>query len=273
MLTLEQLCREINLPEEVTKKVMNQQKELDFSQLKNELDLLWSDSTWDKGVEELKKVLSPDMNGYKMLTCMLVAGLQTYEKYLEKGIDERIFFDTFGCFARFVKEHKISYGDYGFDREFWTSRQIALVLYRIDELEYEFTYHKGQKVVSLHIPSDSTMTIENCRKSYERAKDFIATYYPDYQDKDFVCESWLLSPNLKDVLDEKSRILQFQSAFTITDIEPEAKDYLEWVFKNRDLSLDQVPQETSLQRKMKAYLVGGGLIGHAFGILKTDAFE
>lgn len=61
-----------------------------------------------------------------MLTCMLEASRKTYEDYKNLGIDGKIFTETFKMFPRFVREHKESFGEYGFDRDFWICRIIAM---------------------------------------------------------------------------------------------------------------------------------------------------
>ena len=81
----------------------------------------------------------------------------------------------------------------------------------------------------------------------------------------FACDSWLLSPALKELLPEESRILQFQNRFEVKSWNKEEDAYLEWVFKRKDLPLEKLPEETSLQRKMKAYVLQGGKIGEAYG--------
>lgn len=273
MIQLQELCNKINMPEEVTERVLSLTEQLDFALLDQPIGKLMSRSTWDSGLEELKKLIGEDSDGMKMLTCSLVAGQATYEQYTDMGISDTIFFDTFGCFSRFVKEHKVSYGYYGFDRYWWSVRQLALEEFRIGELEYEFDQRDNMDIIAIHIPSDADMSKDKLQQSYEEAVAFFAKYYPDFQYQYFTCDSWLLSPGLKDLLDESSRIIQFQNAFQIISTRPQEKDYMNWVYKNRKLtSLDEVPQETSLQRKMKAYLQQGGMIGCAYGYLKENGF-
>lgn len=268
MIKLNELCEKINMPKEVTAKILSIEPTLELNCIKYYMDKFQNRATWMDGVRELRKIFSEDPYGFKMLTCMLIAGTYTYDKYMKKNINENIFYDTFGCFSRFVNEHMVSYGTYGFDRDWWTSRQIAMQEFRIGELEYEMVCREDENVISIHIPSDANLTKEHCKKSYEDAKVFFAKYYPEYVYEKFICDSWLLSPNLKDVLNEDSNILKFQSAFNIVSFDTEEKEFIEWIFKNPKLSLDELPEDTSLQRNLKVYLKNGGTIGAAFGYLK-----
>ena len=97
---------------------------------------------------------------------------------------------------------------------------------------------------------------------------FFKKYFPEYADCDYICDSWMLSPYLKELLDENSKILKFQQEYEIRDVDPESRAYMQWIFRKEDADLAEVPQETSLQRRAKRWLEAGGKIGSACGILK-----
>ena len=105
---------------------------------------------WDQALAQLKALLGEDPAGMKMLTFMLAACSQTRKIYEDLQISETIFLDTMKCFPRFINEHLESYGTYGFDRDFWTMRQMAARLFRLGSLEYELTEEAGQKAVHIH---------------------------------------------------------------------------------------------------------------------------
>lgn len=271
-ITLKELCLKIQLPAAVIEKVLEIETALDKYAIQPYLELLFTPTTWEEGVEQLKDFLKEDVDGLIMLTSMLLAALKSYENYQMVGISDQIYFDTFACFTRFVKEHRESYGTYGYDREWWTVRQLSLNLFRVDTLEYEMIETDGVRELSIHIPSDAVLTTTNCRASYEAAVDFFARFYPEFQYQNMVCESWLLAPALKEVLKEDSRILQFQKSFQITKEFPEDKDYLEWVYQRSKLPIDELPENTSLQRNLKQYLLKGNQVGTAYGVLSENPF-
>lgn len=271
MILLKDICDGINMPEEVTNIVLELEKELDMKALEPSVNKLYHRPLWQEGLDELRKAFGEDKNNYKMLTCMLVMSLDVYKKYKEKGISDKVFYDTFACFSRFVREHMSSYGSYGFDREWWTTRQLSMEEFRLGELEFEVEKWQDGDVISVHIPSDASITRENCVDSYNWSKEFFREYYPDFAYNYYICDSWMLSPGLKDVLPAESRILSFQKDFTITEWDKENPSYLEWVYKNPNLTLEELPENTSLQRNIKKYLKEGGKIGTAFGYIKADA--
>lgn len=232
------------------------------------------DSVWAEihGQEEPE-----DDNGAGILIRQLMIAADSRQYGAWKDIPEEIWMDTMKCFSRFISEHRRSYGRDGFDRYGWTTRQIGAKLFRIGELEYELTEDKeGRKEIGLHIPSDAKLEAERMNASLENADAFIRERFPEWAGAPKTCESWLLSPALKDLLPEGSRILRFQEAFELEEIYPEDDAALEWVFyvaegQRKELDISRLPEDTSLQRKMKAMIMKGGKPGAGKGILLQKA--
>jgi len=270
---LNDLCNQVKMPGEVTEQINLLSGTLNWDKLNPQMALFFHNETWTQGIEAVKKILGEDANGLKMLTCMLTAGLRTYEMYVDQKISEAVYYDTFGIFSRFVKEHRKSYGCYGFDRDWWTCRQIAMSEFRIGELEYEMVCREGEDMIDIHIPSDTKLSAENCKQSVSQAKDFFDIYYPEYHYEKLSCSSWMLSPALKDVLPSGSNLLMFQNAFDIVSVDMQDQGYMGWIFHDAKLSVDELPQDTSLQVNVKNYLKNGGKIGSAVGYLRDDGFH
>lgn len=254
-MTKETLCARIGLPEAVTAQV------LAAPEVPDELLLpLRTPGRWEQGRAVLAKHLGDDPDGFATLAAHLQCALKTFEIYRERGISQEIFVETMKCFPRFVREHMASYGRYGFDRDFWTVRQLSAVLLRIGELEYEVR----EDAIHLHIPSDARLELPLLRRSWERARELLGG-------ADMVCHSWLLSPDLPGLLDADSRILAFQRNFAIHSPEPD-DSFRQWVFKNPGLPDDRLPEDTSLQRRMKAFLRSGHTFHAARGTLIDEPF-
>lgn len=267
MKEISEICSMISLQKEVADKVRAFDKQFDYSKIDSSIKKLFSRSSWDDGRKEIKSLIGCDEDGMKILTCMLHCSAIAYEMYQAKGIDEKIFVDTMKCFTRFINECKDSCGVLQFDRDWWTARQISLKLFRIGELEYEMYEEAGKKSISIHIPSDAAFTAEKCAESYKMAIEFFKKYYPEYSNVDFVCESWLLSPQLKKLLNADSNILKFQSCFNVMDVNCDDTEFLWWVYRRKDTDIKLLPEDTKLQKNMKEHLLNGGKIGSAYGVL------
>lgn len=273
-MTEETLFACIGLQEEMRGRIRAFEETFDYGEVRKELDMLRTPGDWEQGLSGLKDRLGEDRDGVKILACMLRCCLKTWEEYEKRGISPDIFNATMKCFPRFIGECEKARGSMGFDRAFWTPRQLSMVLFRLGELEYEMTEKDGEKSVSIHIPSDARLTEEACRESFRMAREFFRTYDPDYAEAPYWCCSWLMSPALKELLPGDSRILGFQNFFEITKVFEEEPAYLEWVYqiKERECPPEDLPENTSLQRKMKAWLLAGGKVGEGLGVLKPEAF-
>ena len=255
-MTLQMLCEKICLPGEVTARVLS------VPAVPEEiLCQLRTPELWPLGRAALNAHLKPDSDGLKELAGHLQCALKTREIYQEREISEEIYVETMKCFTRFVTEHLESYGRYGFDRGFWTVRQLSGVLFRIGELEYE-TRDDG---IHLHIPSDAVLERSRLRSSWEAARAMLG-------EADMVCHSWLLSPDLPGLLDEDSRILDFQQNFAIHSPEPD-DSFRQWVFKDPGCPDAQLPEDTRLQRRLKAFVLAGNTFRAARGTLIADPFR
>jgi hypothetical protein len=218
-------------------------------------------------------LLPEDLRGADVLAEQLLKAVENRQDGPWQDIDETIWIDTMKCFSRFVREHYDSCGCYGFDRGFWTIRQRDAKLFRLGELEYELLCEgEGERSIGLHIPSDASLEPERLNASLSKARDFLSRHFPDWVNAPIRCSSWLLSPALKDLLPPGSRILGFQAAFDLTKTEPEADDVLQWVFglseaQKAGCRLEDLPENTTLRRNMKALMRAGGSVGIAEGFL------
>ena len=213
-----------------------------------------------------------DTQGFRTLREHLLSACEAWEEYQHLGLSEEIYIDTMAAFSRFVREHMASFGRYGFDRDFWTTRQTGCLLFRIGQLEYELLEEAGQRYISLHIPSDADLSLPQLRKSWETAKSLLDRTFPDYAQVPWVCESWLLSPDLQQLLPDNSRILDFQRSFTITPTEDDG-ECKQWAYGRLDIPDGDLPENTTLQRRLKAFLLASNRFHAGRGILSADPFR
>ncbi len=268
-----ELCNLIDIPKVVQEKVIKYGNEIHFNSIEAEIAQMNNPNTWEKAVDNLAKFLAPDETGLKLLTCQLYATCKTYEKYKSMGISDDIFIATMKFFTRFLYYHNKVYGEFKYVWGGWAVRQIAMQEFRIGELEYEMIIRNDEKLISIHIPSDADMTSSNLRKSYLNARKFFNKYYTEYAKADMICESWLLAPALTKILPGDSKIIQFQKSFKLTSQENDSTGFLDWVYGRRDIPFENLPEETSLQRNLKKYLLNGGKVEWANGTLISNPFS
>lgn len=266
-MNLTELCDRIQLQKEIQAEVVDYYQKTDFTSARPLLEKLKDLKTEAQARAKLALRLEPDLRKIKMLTHMLVCAAEIYPWYQEKGIPDRVFYDTMGCFPRFMEECRQITGAYAFDREWWTARQVSGNLFRIGELEYEMRPAEPAPAVHIHIPSDAVLTAERCCVSFKAAKSFFEAYFPAYGAKEYVCRSWLLAPELAGLLPPDSNILAFQRQFAIEKADYQDTEYIRWIFKTGSMSPMDFPEHTTLQRNLKRHLMDGGKLGRGWGVL------
>ncbi len=221
---------------------------------------------WKEGVKTLQELIGDDYKGIKILWEMLNLACESYIEYEKKKIPIEIYIETMKFCTRFIKDYKRVYGEYKFVWAWWFPRQLSLQEFRIGCLEYEFI-ESDKKIISIHIPSDAILKEKKILKSLNDFINFRETFFPTWINTKIYCNSWLLSPVLKELLDKNSNIINFQKFFVIESVDYEKLSALKWVFPGHTEISDNLPENTSLQRKMKKYLLSGKNIGCAKGYL------
>lgn len=153
----------------------------------------------------------------------------------------------------------------------WASRFIRGEIVQIGILQYELkkNYLDDEDVIFIHISKDNSFTKENIDESLIR-KTEVFNFFEVSKDIKFVTYSWLLSPELKAVLKDKSNILYFQSKFDLIFIKENKKDFLKFVFNEifeiNDYS--KLKEDTSLQKSLKKKIIRKEKLHIGLGILK-----
>ena len=272
-MTLENLCRMLELPDEVSGALLEyrvQHESIWDEELRKQVK---ERECWKQLIGQMEKRIGEDTCGFGILTEMLDYVCQVYEEYQKAGIKESVFAETMKFCTRFVVEHKRSHGYYAFTQAWWFPRQLSMQEFRIGELEYEFVDGKERRI-DVHIPSDANMEPKHIQESFAQYRTFLEDYYPAWLEVEWYCDSWMLSPVLKQLLPEDSRILKFQNLFTVESVNYEVMEVLDWVYpgeRKEPMDFSVLSEKTSLQRNMKKFLMEGGKVGWAKGKLAISA--
>ena len=264
------LCQSIGMPTEAAAEVADLTEVIDIGPMASHVEAMVSIRTAEKAYKMVSRMLGEDPRGMKMLAVQLATVLRTREFYAQRQISNDIFLATMETFPRFCIEHMESYGQYGFDKGWWTFRHLALNVLRLGVLEFEMKADDGKKRLSVHIPSGSVMTREALDASYSWAREFFAAYFGEFEYDEVFCDSWLLAPALKDMLPANSRILNFQQDYRIVSVNLKDESCIQRIFPQdfhkENLDINMLPEKTSLQRAVKKHLQGGKKIGSAYGV-------
>ncbi len=155
----------------------------------------------------------------------------------------------------------------------WGTYFINLRLIEVGRLQYEFCKNnpmtnKEELCIKIHIPSDKKLDSTEVKKSLNESKNLIKRYFKLDNPK-YYCDSWLLSNQIRDLLPQDSNIAKFQDMFDIKETEECIDNILNFVYNIRNSdNYNKLAEDTSLQRKIKKYILEGKSIKGGIGILK-----
>lgn len=141
--------------------------------------------------------------------------------------------------------------------------------------EWTVVLSENDYVIDLHIPADGKLTPEMVDETIGEIKVFLKEYYPDYDYKAFTCSSWLLDPQLVELLGEESNISKFCRRFTPMTIKSDGNSVFYFIFKKPDMNfeLESLPENTSLERILKKHYLEGKVIYGTAGFFLYDRLK
>ena len=184
-----------------------------------------------------------------------------------RGISDAISRASLADLGEEVSLYRREYGVGGLRTQSWLVHHLRGVLYRLGRLQFNLSRQDGAHVLDTHIPEwGEPFTEAACDASFAAARPFFEAHFHEPGARIAVCTSWMLDPQLADYLSATSRILAFQRRFTLYDdpLEPAEhgrtvgdRSVLGFVFHQPGVPLDELPQDTTLQRAAVAHIRAG----------------
>ena len=184
---------------------------------------------------------------------------------------------------------KIKYNIDGirFSQMMWGSYFMKGNLIQIGRLQYEIGvkdfnkldkyFEEKHQYVYIHIPKGKDLNEEDVKESLCLADKYIKKYYSELKNEKlaYYTKTWLLSPEVKEILSANSNIIKFQDKFSIIEYEENINDFLNFVF---DVVIDKVdyknlPEKTTLQKKLKRKLLNNEKLHLGLGLVKEKFYD
>lgn len=147
----------------------------------------------------------------------------------------------------------------------WGTYFINGRLIECGRLQFEPT---SNDKVKIHIPAVNKLDIKDVKDSIENSRKLIKKYY-NIENPKYICESWLLSKEISEMLDENSNIRKFQELFDIQSSENGIDDVLNFVFNLKKCdNYNELSEVTRLQKNIKEFLKSNKTIYDGYGELK-----
>ncbi len=171
-----------------------------------------------------------------------------------------------------------------FSQMIWGSFFMKGYLIQVGRLQYEVGVKNFDKLnqyfkekssyIYIHIPRGEDLKECEVEESLQLAEKDIKKYYPELTKEKLVyyTQSWLLSPEVKEILPTDSNIMKFQNKFDIIEYEENKSDFLNFVFGKvlGDVNYKDLPEKTKLQKELKKRLQDKKKLHLGLGILKKE---
>ena len=177
--------------------------------------------------------------------------------HAERGIADEVSWATLADLGRVMRIHRGAKGEPGLDEENWLKLHWRGLLFELGRLQFD---RWKRDTLGVHIPVGGPLDPAAVDDALARARPFFDRHFPEDGYRTAVCTSWLLDPQLAEVLPADSNIVRFQRRFEL--LEEGAyegdEDVFKFVFRRVDPPLDELPQRTTLERALVAHLRAGG---------------
>lgn len=209
------------------------------------------------------------------------------ERYKKAGIGTDIWFDTVSDLKYKMIECKDINNIWGIADKTSLTGIFELKRFTLGRLQFEtvpfgdvlpdFEYKKDAislapdtRVINVHVPRMlKALDDELCGESYAVAAEFFGSEFAG-KPTVFVCQSWMLYPEYKEVFKEGMDIQSFASGFEIIAVSSDRKGEYPDMWQVFDMEYtgraEDYPENTMLRKRFKEYLVNGGKTGRGIGI-------
>ncbi|MBR2043096.1 MAG: hypothetical protein IJ946_02015 [Clostridia bacterium] len=170
--------------------------------------------------------------------------------------------DEEGSFIASFKETENEYIGHRSDQ-----RYVSRTAEAFSKAEWELIVSPGDDIITLHIFWDSNLTPEAVQEALDEGVEKCKLCYPDKDFKAIRCSSWLMSPDINEILGENSKLSRFSSRFIRFPIVAGGKLVHGYVFPNQKCPPEDYVATTTLQKGVKKLLLEGKYIYETAGII------
>jgi hypothetical protein len=118
---------------------------------------------------------------------------------------------------------------------------------------------RNNRALSMHIPAGSPLDPVACADSLAQARHFFERHFPEDDIRLLYMNSWLLDPQLGQLLPATANLAQFQQIYRLVPVaDANARQLLDRVFGSENPDLAKAPRDTRLRRLVLEHMEAGG---------------
>ena len=197
-----------------------------------------------------------------------------YEDYKSLGVPEKVIEETFRDVSLRARIYEKKTGKPGISKEdaLWFRHIINCKIFKIGVLQFqpfemiyldeeflgepymEFSKEQKEKlpsgahVINCHIQCGANLSTEEIKASFADAQALFKKIFPETKFKAFLCYSWLLYPDMINILPENSNIKAFAKNFEIIGKIQDSEQAFENLFGKTYKRPPKIKNPTSLQK-------------------------
>ena len=137
--------------------------------------------------------------------------------------------------------------------------------------KWECLARPGDGCLNVHIPRGADITEATFKEAWHSACEIMHERFPEYGGGNIFAYSWIFDPVVGELLGAESKITKFQNLFARFPIRNNGRAVFNFVFPGYGDDFSKLPEDTSLQRKIKAmYLSGKYIYEYAGACFEED---
>jgi hypothetical protein len=134
--------------------------------------------------------------------------------------------------------------------------------------DWELTGKPDDPAIAVHIPATGPMDSDSCRESFARAQSFFQRHFPEFAAVGYTCDTWLLDPQLEEILPPESNIVRFLKRWTLHPVPgANANQTYERVFGSTIWPPAAETVRTSVQNSIVKFVQNGGRLRMGGGVI------
>ena len=226
-------------------------------------------------VKDINELFGNNVNPF-VTNLMIILGYELHRNNIDKY---RLDINQVNIHKNRVKEcfeSDLIYRNYDgvrISQMLWAVYFIRVRIIEIGRLQYEYeSIEKNISIIKIHIPKGKKLDLIEVKDSIKESQNKIKQIYGLDKIK-YICNSWLLSNQIYNILEKNSNIFLFHNLFDIRDGEDCSNDIMNFVYGvNQCSDYKKLSENTTLQKKIKESLINNQKFYLGLGVLRKEIY-
>ena len=226
-------------------------------------------------IKDVNELFANNINSF-VTNLMIILGYEFHEKNMNKY---KLDMEQVSIHKKRVREcflNDLIYRKYNgvrISQMLWAVYFIRVRIIEIGRLQYEYEDTENDiSIIKIHIPKGKKLDQKDVKNSIKKSKNQLKQVFKLDKIK-YICNSWLLSNQIYNIVDKNSNISLFHNLFVVKDGKSCIPDIINFVYEiNECDDYNKLSEKTILQKKIKEQLLLNGKFYLGLGVLKEENY-